>query len=76
MMEGSARGSENLGHIAAAVYEIRKSRTVIIGVYGLSENNDRESAAIIQEISSIASELKLLYTVSYTHLTLPTNREV
>jgi len=65
MMEGSARESENLGHIAAAVYEIRKSRTVIIGVYGLSENNDRESAAIIQEISSIASELKLLYNTRH-----------
>jgi hypothetical protein len=33
MMEGSARESENLGHIAAAVYEIRKSHTMIIGFW-------------------------------------------
>jgi exonuclease III len=38
---------------------------VIIGVYCLSENNDWESAAVIQEVSSIASELKLLYNTRH-----------
>ncbi len=65
LMEWSAWESENIGHIAAAVYEIRKSCTGIIGVSGLSENNDRESAAVIQEASNIAVELKLLYNTRH-----------
>ena len=54
IMEGSLRESDEPGHIAAAVYEVNKSRTVVIGVYGISENNDRSSADLIQEVSNIA----------------------
>ena len=65
MMEGSNRESQEPGHIAAAVYEVNKSRTVIIGVYGVSENNDRSSANLIQEVSEIARELKHLYNTQH-----------
>ncbi len=61
IMEGSLRESGEPGHIVAAVYKVNKSRTVVIGVYGISENNDRSSADLIQEISNIARELKHLY---------------
>ncbi len=60
-MEGSERQSTTPGHIAAAVYKIRKSRTVVLGIYGISENNDRLSANTIREASNIIAELKLLY---------------
>jgi hypothetical protein len=40
-MEGSEPQSTTPGHIAAAVYEIRKSRTVVLRIYGISENNIR-----------------------------------
>ena len=29
------------GHLAAAVYEVHQSRTVIVGIYGPSENDDK-----------------------------------
>ena len=64
-MEGSLRESDEPGHIAAAVYEVNKSRTVVIGVYGISENNDRSSADLIQEVSNIARELKHLYNTQH-----------
>ena len=64
-MEGSERQSTTPGHIAAAVYEIRKSRTVVLGIYGISENNDRLSASTIREASNIIAELKLLYNTQH-----------
>jgi len=64
-MEGSDRQSATPGHIAAAVYEIKKSRTVVLGIYGISENNDRLSAGLIREASNIAAELKLLYNTQH-----------
>ncbi len=65
IMEGSLRESGEPGHIAAAVYEVNKSRTVVIGVYGISENNDCSSADLIQEVSNIARELKHLYNTQH-----------
>jgi endonuclease/exonuclease/phosphatase (EEP) superfamily protein YafD len=65
IMEGSLRESDEPGHIAAAVYEVNKSRTVVIGVYGISENNDRSSADLIQEVSNLARELKHLYNTQH-----------
>jgi exonuclease III len=64
-MEGSKRQSATLGHIAAAVYEIKKSRTLVLGIYGISENNDRLSARMIREASNIVAELKLLYNTQH-----------
>jgi exonuclease III len=64
-LEGSERQSSTPGHIAAAVYEIKKTRIVILGIYGVSENNDRLSASTIREASNIAAELKLLYNTQY-----------
>jgi hypothetical protein len=64
-MEGSERQSTTPGHIAAAVYEIRKSRTVVLGIYGISENNDRLSASTIREASNIIAELKLIYNTQH-----------
>ena len=64
-MEGSERQSETPGHIAAAVYEIKKSRTVVLGIYGISESNDRLSSSLIREASNIIAELKLLYNTQH-----------
>jgi hypothetical protein len=64
-MEGSLRESLEPGHIAAAVYEVNKSQTVVIGVYGVSEKNDCSSADLIQEVSNIARELKYLYNTKH-----------
>ncbi len=59
------RESVEPGHIAAAVYEVNKSRTVVIGVYGISEKNNRYSADLIQEVSNIVRELKHLYNTQH-----------
>jgi exonuclease III len=64
-MEGSERQSATPGHIATAVYEIKTSRTVVLGIYGISENNDRLSAGLIREATNIAAELKLLYNTQH-----------
>jgi precorrin-4 methylase len=53
------------GHIAAAVYKIRKSRTIVLGIYGISENNDRLSTSLIREASNIVAELTLLYNTQH-----------
>jgi exonuclease III len=47
------------------LYEVNRSRTIVIGVYGISENNDRSSADLIQEVSNIARELKHLYNTQH-----------
>ncbi len=60
-MAGSERQSTTPGNIAAAVYEVKKSRIVVLGIYGISENNDRLSASTIREASTILTKLKLLY---------------
>jgi exonuclease III len=64
-MAGSERQSTTPGHIAAAVYEVKKSRTVVLGIYGISENNDRLSANTIREASSILTDLKILYNTQH-----------
>jgi exonuclease III len=64
-MAGSERQSTTPGHIAAAVYEVKKSRIAILGIYGISENNDRLSASTIREASTILTELKLLYNTQH-----------
>ena len=65
IMEGSLRESQTPGHIAAAVYEIHKSRTVVIGIYGCSQNDDRISPRLIAELDTIASELKHLFNTQH-----------
>ncbi len=37
----------------------------MLGIYGISENNDRLSAGLIREASNIAAELKLLYKTQH-----------
>jgi endonuclease/exonuclease/phosphatase (EEP) superfamily protein YafD len=65
IMEGSLRESLEPGHIAAAVFEVNKSQTVVIGVYGVSENNNCFSADLMQKVSNIARELKHLYNTQH-----------
>jgi hypothetical protein len=64
-MAGSERQSPTPGRIAAAVYEVKKSRTVVLGFYGISENNERLSASTIREASTTLTELKLLYNTQH-----------
>jgi hypothetical protein len=64
-MEGSERESIRQGYIAGAVYEIKKSRTIVIGVYGLPDNDDRASSGIIHEVSRMATELQGVYNTQH-----------
>jgi hypothetical protein len=72
-MEGSERQSETPGHIAAAVYEIKKSRTVVLGIYGISESNDRLSSSLIREASNII-EYNSGTQAALQHATRPCSR--
>ncbi len=42
-----------------------ESRTMVLRIYGVSENNDRLSASTIREASNIIAELKLLYNTQH-----------
>jgi hypothetical protein len=64
-MAGSERQSTTPGHIAAAVCKVKKSRTVVLGFYSISENNDRLSASTVREDSTNLTELKLLYNTQH-----------
>jgi len=64
-MEGSERESVRQGYIAGAVYEIKKSRTIVIGVYGLPDNDDRASSGIMREVSRMATELQGVYNTQH-----------
>jgi hypothetical protein len=65
IMEGSLRKSLEPGLISATVYEVNKSRTVVIDVYGVFENNDHSSVDLKQEVSNIERELKHLYDTQH-----------
>ena len=40
LLEGSKRESETLGHFVCGVFQVNKSRIIIAGVYGRSDNLD------------------------------------
>jgi len=61
VIEGSHRESATAGHIAAAVYNVRGTRTVVAGVYGESASNDRTSTTIIRELDDIITELQHVF---------------
>jgi len=58
---GSFREATTPGHVAAAVYDVRGTRIVVVGVYGESASNDRASVVIMDDLRSILTELKHIY---------------
>ena len=61
IIEGSQREATMQGHIAAAVYEINHTRTIVAGFYGEPASNDRSSAEILRELQQILEELQHIY---------------
>ena len=61
IIEGSQREATIPGHIAAAVYEVNHTRTIVVGFYGEPASNDRSSAAILREMQLIIEELMHIY---------------
>jgi len=49
------------GHLTMAVYEIGTSRTIVGGIYGPSEYNDKTSAKFMREVSRTIKELQHTY---------------
>jgi len=65
IIEDSLRTGATAGHLAAAVYEVHGSRTIVAGVYGPSESNDKTATKFIQELSRILRELKHIYRTQH-----------
>ncbi len=65
IIEDSLRTGATAGHLAAAVYEVHGSRTIVAGVYGPSESNDKTATKFIQELSTILRELKHIYRTQH-----------
>ncbi len=61
LLEGSFREYRIKGHIAAGVCEVRRTKIVVVGVYGESANDDPISAEIFRSLESIIEELSLVY---------------
>jgi exonuclease III len=53
------------GHLTLAVYEISGSRTIVGGVYGPSENNDKLSSKFFREMLRIIDELQTIYRTKH-----------
>ncbi|OBQ36005.1 MAG: hypothetical protein AN484_25945, partial [Aphanizomenon flos-aquae WA102] len=64
----SKRESNTPGHFAAAVYEVNNTRTIVIGYYGISANDDRSSARLVDEMSTMIQELQHLYQTRHVIL--------
>ncbi len=56
------------GHMCLAVYEISGSRTIVGGIYGPSDNNDRLGVSFLRELSETISELKIIYNTNHVLL--------
>ena len=61
IIEGSQREATRVGHIAAAVYMVKGTRTVVAGVYGDPSSNDRTSVELMEELDEILEELQHVY---------------
>jgi len=64
----STRVGTIAGHMCLAVYEIAGSRTIVGGIYGPSDNNDRQGVAFLRELSEKISELKTIYNTNHVLL--------
>jgi hypothetical protein len=49
------------GHIAAGVYEVPAKPTIIVGVYGNLDNNDRASIQVMEDLRQILREVFQVY---------------
>jgi len=61
IIDGSQREATRAGHIAAAVYIVKGTRTVVAGVYGDPSSNDRTSVELMEELDEILEELQHVY---------------
>ena len=64
LLEGSKRESEALGHFVCGVFQVNKSRIIIAGVYGRSDNLDGTASRIIGNLNETLDELKFLYNTN------------
>ena len=64
----SIRTGTIAGHMCLAVYEISGSRTIVGGIYGPSDNNDRLGVSFLRELSETISELKIIYNTNHVLL--------
>ena len=57
LIPDSIRTSPMDGHIVAAVFEVATIPTIVVGVYGNSDSNDRASLTIMEDLRQILREL-------------------
>ncbi len=50
LIPDSIRTSNTAGHVTAAVYEVASLPTIVVGVYGHSDNNDRASLQVMRDL--------------------------
>jgi exonuclease III len=64
---GSIRESSTRGHFIGGVYKIGNStqKAVVIGVYGVSDNDDNKSLSILQELDTTIEELQFQFNAQH-----------
>ena len=65
-----------LTNMAQLTEEVGEVARIISRRYGEQSNKDSDNNDLGRELSDVLFVVLCLATVSYTHLTLPTNREV
>ena len=53
--------SEEKGHYVMGVFEREQEKILIVGVYGRSDNADREAEAILREMIEEIQRIEILY---------------
>ncbi len=61
LIPDSIRTSNTAGHVTAAVYEVATLPTIVVGVYGHSDSNDRASLQVMRDLQQILRELTQVY---------------
>jgi len=64
LIEDSVKYGSAPGHLCMAVYEKNKKKLIVIGYYGPSENNDKLSVKLLQELRDNIKTLQHVYNTN------------
>jgi len=62
LISNSKRESQTKGHYVMGVYEVQKTKIIIVGVYGNPDSNDAKSKEIFDQMNEHIAELKHLHS--------------
>jgi len=64
LLQDSKRESQIKGHYMMGVYEVQKTKIIIVGVYGNPDSNDNKSKEIFEQMKDDMAELQYLHSTN------------